>query len=305
MTTTAQKPQASLLSRFRKAIVWLYIASMIVSVPLVYFTTQQQVFSSANKELSLLVDMVKSVREYVAKDLRPGLLEAGLYHSPGVSSTVTAGLVAGHFREKQPDYYIKISSDNPLNTKNKPEPLERQLLKRYRANRDEDSLVETGVIQGKNFLVSSRPSIAKPGCLRCHGAPSEAPESITKEYGTQTGYHYDVGTVVGVTAVGVPLQDVNVLVLKRSLVAIGILTLMFALIAIIISTIVKRSIIAPVVAITDMAAALSKGDLEHTITEDQDSRELSELAEAFERLRVSTTAAMKRIKSLKRRQTEG
>ena len=299
--TTEQKPktqksQASLLSRFRKALIWLYIASIFVSVPLVYFTTQQQVFSSAHKELSLLVDMVKSVREYVAKDLRPDLLEAGLYHSPGVSSTVTAGLVAGHFRKKQPDYYIKVSSDNPLNAENIPEPLERDLIERYRANRDEESIVESGVIQGKSFLVSSRPSVAKAGCLRCHGMPAEAPEPITRKYGTRKGYHYKVGEVVGVTAVGVPLQDVNALVVKRSLVAMGILTIIFALIAIIISTIVRRSIIAPVVAITGLATALSKGDLEHTIRQQQDSKELGELAKAFERLRLSIAAAMKRLK---------
>lgn len=291
----AQKKQASLLSRFRKAIVGLYIASILLSVPLVYFTTQQQVFAAAHKELSLLVDMVKSVREYVIKDLRPDLVEAGLYHSPGVSSVVTAGLVAGHFQKKQPDYYIKISSDNPLNPKNKPEPLEQKLIQHYRDNRDEESIVESGVIQGKSFLVSSRPSVAKPGCLQCHGRPAEAPEPVTLKYGTRQGYHYNVGEVVGVTSVGVPLQDVYQLVLKRSLIAMGILTFMFALIAIIISAIVKRSIIAPVVAITGLATALSKGDLQHTIKQEQNSVELSELAKAFERLRLSISAAMKRL----------
>ncbi len=293
---STQKQQASLLSRFRKTIIWLYIASIVVSVPFVYLVTQKQIYTVAHNELSLLVDMVKSVREYVAKDLRPDLLEAGLYHSPGVSSTVTAGLVAGHFRKKQPDYYIKISSDNPLNTNNKPEPLEQNLLNRYRSDSDEKSIIETGVIQGKNFLVSSRPSIAKKGCLRCHGVASEAPEAITKKYGISHGYNYSVGEVVGVTAVGVPLQDINALVLQRSLIAMGILTLIFALIAIMISAIVKRSIIAPVVDITEKAMALSKGDLEHAITAEQDSMELSELVKAIERLRLSISAAMKRLK---------
>lgn len=296
MSQSRDKREIHLRSKFRRAIVWLYVASIIVSVPLVYLVTKEQVYASAHKELSLLVDMVKSVREYVAKDLRPGLLEAGLYGSPGVSSTVTAGLVAKHFREKQPEYYVKVSSDNPLNFDNEPEPLEVSLLQRYRDNPDTESIVESGIIQGKPFLVSSRPSKAKEACLRCHGVPAQAPEAIRAHYGIGSGYGYKIGDVVGVMTVGVPLQDVNSLVLKRSLVAMGILTFLFAIVAFLISTVVKSSIIAPVVSITEMATALSKGDLDHEIKQDQGSFELSELAAAFERLRLSVSAAIKRLK---------
>lgn len=295
MSPTTTQNRTHLNAKFRKAIVWLYVASIVVSVPVVFFISRDQVYASAHKELSLLVDMVKSVREYVAKDLRPDLLEARLFHSPGVSSTVTTGLVAGHFRQLRPDYYVKVASDNPLNLDNEPEPLEESLLERYRADPQVESIVETGVIQGQNFLVSSRPSKAKQGCLVCHGLPAEAPEPLKKKYGTESGYGYSVGEVVGVMTVGVPLQDVNTLVIQRSLAAMAVLALLFSVIAVIISAIVKRSIIAPVVDITEVATALSKGELNSKISQDQDTVELGELAAAFERLRLSVAAAMKRL----------
>lgn len=294
---TADNRKASLSSKFRKSIIGLYLLSLLATVPAVYFFTQQQVYAGAHKELSLLVDMVRSVREYVSKDLRPGLLEAGLFHSPGMSSTVTTSLVAGHFRKKQPDYYIKVASDNPLNKLNSPEPLESELLKRYRygANLQQDGIEETGVIQGKTFLVSARPSVAEAECLRCHGDPASAPEPVRATYGTDHGYSYKIGDVVGVMVVGVPLQDVNSLVLWRALTTSGILTLVFGLIVLTITSMVKRSIIVPVVNITKLATALSKGDLEHKISQDQDASEISDLAGAIERLRRSMVAAMKRV----------
>ncbi len=290
-----QKSKASLLAKFYRSIVVIYIISVIGSIPVVYYFTQKQLDASAHKELSLLVDMVQSIRDYVSKDLRPGLLKAGLYHSPGMSGTVTTGLVAKHFKTRHPGYYIKNASDNPLNIRNNPEPLESILLKRYRADPKLRKIEEKGIIKGKEYLVFARPAIAKPGCLRCHGDAVRAPQPIKAAYGTDHGYSYKVGDVVGVMVVGVPLENVNNLLIQRVLIAVGALTLVFALIMISISVLVKRNIITPVVNITNMASALSKGDLESSIDPNQSSQEISELAGAFERMRRSMVAAIKRM----------
>ena len=289
-----EKKKASLLSKFHRSIIVVYIVSVLASIPVVYFFTRQQLEENAQKELSLLVDMVQSVRDYVSKDLRPGLMKAGLYHSPGMSGTVTTGLVARYFKEKQPDYYIKVSSDNPLNIRNTPEPLERALIKRYRSDPQLKRLEEQGTINGKQYLVYSHPSVAKKGCLRCHGDAVRAPEPIKAAYGTDHGYGYTVGDVVGVTVVGVPLADINQLLWQRVLIAVAALTLVFAFIMLSINALVKRNIIAPVVNITQRATALSKGDLESSMDQDQNSQEISELASAFERMRRSMVAAIKR-----------
>ncbi len=44
----------SLIKRFRKSIIWLYIATVATSVPIIYFATRYQVYAEANRELSLL-----------------------------------------------------------------------------------------------------------------------------------------------------------------------------------------------------------------------------------------------------------
>lgn len=277
----------SLANRFRRSIIWLYIATVMVSIPTIYFLTKYQVHAEANKELSLLVDMVASVREYIAEDVRKDLLEAKLFQSPAISSTVTTSMVANHFLKRQPDYYIKVASDNPLNKMNVPEPLETQFLAQYRADKELKQITQIGEIKGKNFLVSSRPSIAHQECMICHGEPTEAPALITNKYGTAKGYHYKLNSVVGTIGVGVPLADINTIAMQRGMVAVGFITLIFGLIFIIINTLVKKSILEPITGITQAAVALSKGNLDQEINIKQDGSEIGELANSFELLRRS------------------
>jgi methyl-accepting chemotaxis protein len=293
-TTPERKYPNSLLKRFRKAIIWLYVASVLVSIPVIYATTYYQARAVADKELSLLVDMVASVRKYISEDVRADLMKANLFQSPAISSTVTTAHVAKNFRELQPDYYIKVASDNPLNPKNKPEPLEWTVLERFRADAKLDQIVEVGSIKGKQYLVSARPSHAKQGCLVCHGSPSGAPEPIRAAYGTTDGYHYKVGSVVGTIVVGVPMGDINALVLDRTLVALGIFTLIFAVIFLTVSSIVRRQIVQPVAKITDIATAISRGELGQTIPVQQEGSEIAELAHAIQLVQRSLAFAMKK-----------
>ena len=77
--------------------------------------------AQANKELTLLVDMVKSVRNVVREDTRPHFAEKGDYFPIVVSSTVMAKTVAEKFARIRPEYYIKIFADNPLNQDDLPD----------------------------------------------------------------------------------------------------------------------------------------------------------------------------------------
>ena len=299
-TTDKQKmTTTSLASRFRRSIIWLYIATVIVTIPITYFITKYQIYAEANKELSLLVDMVASVREYIAKDVRQDLLDAKLFQSPAISGTVTTSFVANHFLKKQPEYYIKIVSDNPLNKMNLPEPLETEFLTQYRADKELKQITQVGEIKGKDFLMSSRPAIAHQECMMCHGEPTEAPAPITDKYGTTSGYHYKLNSVVGTIGVGVPLADINTLAVRHGMIAVGFITLIFGLIFVIINALVKKSILEPIMDITQAAVALSKGNLDQEINIKQDGSEIGELAKSFELLRRSLKWTMNRLKSNK------
>jgi len=249
----------------------------------------------AHKELTLLVDMIKSVRNVVREDTRPHFTPKGEFFPIVVSSTVMAKTVAKKFARVRPEYYIKIFSDNPLNAEDLPQPLESQLLERFRQDRALKSVVEIGTIKGKEYMVSSAPATVKKGCLLCHGNPALAPLSISKTYGVDSGYGWKVGEVIGGSAVGVPLADINSLAIKRTLYALLALAVVFGILYVYLNTIVRKNIISPILEMSIKAKKIAKGDLGEAVNIERDD-EIGELATSFEMMRRSFITLVRRIK---------
>lgn len=293
--TAKKPPRRSVSRRFNLALLLLYLVSIGIAAPVIYATTERQVNQQADKELRLLVDMVRSIQGYVAGHLRPFLMEKGLFYSPGFSGIVATGLIAEKFEEFQPGYYIKNVSDNPLNPKNNPQPFEQELLSRFRADRTLGETTEIGTINGQRMLVSAAPKESKKGCLRCHGEPEKAPEEISSRYGQTYGYYYKVGDVAGVSLVGVPLENVQAVATERSLVAIGLLTALFAIIFFSINMLVRRTMVKPILDISQEAKAISQGRMEQPLESDRND-EVGDLIHSIELLRRSFVQAMKRMK---------
>lgn len=293
--TSNSKRKSSIASKFNQSLLTLFLVLSLALIPVVYYLTKTQVTSQANKELTLLVDMVKSVRNVVREDTRPHFTPKGEFFPVVVSSTVMAKTVASKFARVRPEYYIKIFSDNPLNLEDLPEPLEQELLSRFRQNSELTSVVETGIIKGKQYLLSSSPSTVKQGCLLCHGNPALAPLAISKTYGVDSGYGWKVGEIIGGSAVGVPLADVNAIAIKRTLYALMALGLVFIILYAYLNVIVRKNIISPIAEISAKAKKISKGDLGEAVKTDRDD-EIGELANSFEMMRRSFITLVRRIK---------
>jgi HAMP domain-containing protein len=288
--------KTSLATRFNWLVLVFYLGSLAIAAPLAYVISRGQAYDAASDQLRLLVNMVKAVRSYVADDVRPPLLKANFFHTPAISSTVATALVARRFLEKEPDYYIKVASDNPLNPKNKAVGLEQQLIDDYRADSSLKELVVLGELGGKPFLVSASPSHNKADCLACHGKPEKAPDAIKAAYGTTSGYNYGAeGEVVGVVLVGVPAGNIDEIALHRSLAVIGLLTAVFTVFFIAANVMMKRTVIKPLTNLTTVAEAVSQGNLNARVEVDRND-EIGALAHALELMRRSVVTMLKQAK---------
>jgi HAMP domain-containing protein len=286
----------SLAKRFNLSLIMLYVLTILITIPTTYFITKNQVYNRAEQDLGLLVDVVRSIRNYVATDLRPHFMEQEIFYSPSFSGIVATSRIAKYLKQKQPQYYISNVSDNPLNPANRVKGIERNLLELFRRNRSKKVENTTGEIDGQNYLVSSAPMISKKGCLRCHGKPELAPEDVKTNYGTDSGYGYQIAEVVGISLVGVPLEDVQSLTIRYSLIVIVAITLLFSILFLVVNLLVKRLILEPITQITTVAVAVSHGDVSREVTVQERNDEIDELANAFELMRRSLVAAMKRMK---------
>ncbi len=298
-STQGKKKGSRIARKFNSLLFFLYLVIILLSIPSTYFITEQQINEQANSELSLLVDMIRAVRNVVREDTRPHFLPQGVFYPPVVSSTVMAKTVASKFAKLRPEYYIRIISDNPLNKENLPNSVENNILARFRASDKPEKIIETGILRNQDYLISAAPAAAKKGCLVCHGTVAAAPTEIVKQYGGDSGFGYRIGDIVGASVVGVPLANLNELVLTRSLYIMAILTGLFAFIFLTINVLVKRSIITPLLTISEAAQAVSRGKINESINVDRND-EIGELAHSFELMRRSLIGIVKKMRAEKK-----
>ncbi len=296
-------PGRSVSSSFHRALLLIYLISALVVVPIIYFLTKSELFAQANKELKLLVDVVSSARAIVKDKTRPYFLAKGEFFSPVVSSTVMAKELATQFQALQPNYLIRMVSDNPLNAENLPEGLEKDILESLRQGSSENGIIQTGKIRGSNYLISAVPTKVHDDCLMCHGDPAAAPAEIREKYGTSSGFGWKSGTTIGATLVGVPIDNLNSAVLKRSGVVIGIITMLFAGVLIVLNSLVQRNIIQPIVHITNAAQAVSLGRSNEPLVSNRDD-EIGALTRAFELMRRSISIATNQIARMNKNRTD-
>ncbi len=108
----------SLVTKFNLSLITIYLCSVLITAPSIYFLTKKEVYDRARQELTLLVDVVKSIQDFIATDLRPHFLKEKIFYSPSFSGIVATTRIAKYLKQKQPQYYIRNASDNPMNKNN-------------------------------------------------------------------------------------------------------------------------------------------------------------------------------------------
>lgn len=99
-------------------------------------------------------------------------------------------------------------SDHPRNPANRADRFEMEDIDWYRGNaqareRTRDIVDDKGV----GYLLYTAPIWIESFCLKCHGARSEAPDSIRTHY--DSAYGYKVGDLRGVVSIRIPTQRLN------------------------------------------------------------------------------------------------
>jgi HAMP domain-containing protein len=96
--------------------------------------------------------------------------------------------------------------------------------------------------------------------------------------------------------VGVPLDDVQALSIRRGLMIIGAITLVFTVLFLILNQLVQRLVLKPITQITTVAKAVSRGDVSREMPVSGVDNEIEDLSIAFELLRRSLVSAIKRMR---------
>jgi protein-histidine pros-kinase len=144
-----------------------------------------------------------------------------------------------------------------------------------------------------SFLTLARPlKIGSPACLSCHSTPENAPATMVALYGSQNGFGWKQGEVVGAQVVSIPLA----VPLSRAYQALFWFMLILAgtfVVTIVLVDFLLRSLVAkPVAEISEMADRVSMGQLDTPEYVRRSKDEIGSLSMSFNRMRRSLQNAM-------------
>ncbi|MCG8635633.1 MAG: DUF3365 domain-containing protein [Desulfobacterales bacterium] len=200
---------AGLKQRFLyKAALILFSGTLVLSLAF-YWNTRRLLVKEAMTRSEALLRETEAVRSYVKEELRPRMVQLhgrDAFIIEAMSTTYVSTAVMGRFAKTMPGPVYRRASLHPHNPGNLADEFEEKMFQWF--EEDPDRSFWQGVVRknGKPFFISMVPDYFAPSCIRCHGLPGDAPQSLLDRYGSSGGFRYRAGDLGGINSVAVPLS---------------------------------------------------------------------------------------------------
>jgi HAMP domain-containing protein len=282
-------------------VVIISISTLVTSILLNAIATNQASRQIA-RQSNLFMDCMLAVREYTSQNVNQiisPLNREGVEFRPEAVPSYSATTVFAYLKQKPQyrEYSYREATLNPTNLKDKADAVETAIIEAFRT--DPSLQIKSGnrtSLLGDFHYIARPIKITKQSCLSCHSTPAKAPRSQLLTYGSNNGFGWKMGEVVGAQIVTVPISGINQekkgLLLWNSL----LLALSFFAIAITSAFALHKLVIQPLRKITAMADEASVNPEAVDFTGRSRSDEIGRLARSFERMRQSLMISMNMLK---------
>jgi protein-histidine pros-kinase len=249
----------------------------------------------------VLLTTALSVRAYTVEEVATLVAELGNekeFHPQMVPSYAAQTTMKG-LQQEFPEYSYRESSLNPTNVADRASDWEVGLIRAFRQDGNVSELSgEVGSGKDTRFYVSRPIRLSNPACLECHTTPENAPKTMVAKYGAGNGFNWNMGDIVGVQIVEVPVLPTRQKALNGVLITVGSLTCVFVLTAAIFLLLLRRYVTSPLSSITRIAQSLSLD--REPLAPDGSSHldgQFADLERAITRLKTSLDQAMRLFQS--------
>ena len=155
----------------------------------------------------IMMEAAAGIRTYTSSEIAP-LLNAkndgDKFHPqtvPAYAARKNFALLANKFT----DYAYREAALNPVNLLNCAFDWEADIIDDFRRSPNKAELITERQTHNGRVLHLSHPIVSREPCLSCHGTVQDAPRSMIATYGTQNGYGWKRGEIVGAQIVSVPM----------------------------------------------------------------------------------------------------
>jgi HAMP domain-containing protein len=284
-------------AKINLAMLSAFVVGMGLAAGGAYIILKRNAIAESVQNGKIIMEAASAIRHYTGNNIDPLLKEQlkiqFLPESiPFFAAKVNLQLLAKNLG----DYTYREPTLNPINVNDLANDWEAGLIDGFR---DDPQLAQSVTVRNTpagDFLVLARPlKVDSKECLACHNTPAKAPATMVALYGTEHGFGWKLGDVVGAQVVSIPLAvplDRAYNVLFWFMLTLGVI---FLVVIILVDIVVRAVVVKPIEEISDMASKVSLGQMDAPELVRDSKDEIGSLAASFNRMRRSLQNAMKML----------
>jgi len=284
----------SLLIRINLALGAVFIAAALIAGyacrSILEANARREVFAEAG----LMMDSALAIRAYTANEILP-LLSARIQQEFPPQSVPFYAATQNflRLRERHSEYTYKEATLNPMNPRDRAADWESDIIQRFRNDAHAQEVIgERDTPMGKSLYLA-RPIRNEAECSSCHSTPSAAPRTLVARYGSDNGFGWQPGEVVGAQVVSVPFASATANADRAFRAFMMSLVSVFAAVFLLINAVLYYLVVRPVRRIARVADRLSLGDMSAEDFPQRGAVEITSVARSFNRMRKSLEKALR------------
>lgn len=290
-------------SVFNGILLGVFLVGIVLSALVFSLLLRRNAEAEVASKALLLLESMDSVRTYTSNQIKPVLdteLQTDfLPQSVGAFAATEVFAQLRSTRKEYENFSYKQAALNPMNPRDQADDFESAMIERFRKDPSVRELSGFHPSAGGEAFYMARPiTIDNASCLACHSTPNLAPRSLVARYGSERGFGWKMGDVIGVHIVSVPAEVPFNNAVQAFFTFIGVVFVILATGAIAINLLLRRTVIEPLARISTFAHEVSMGKVQTDLAEMQTPvLEVGELAAAFDRMRRSVLKGVKMLQS--------
>ena len=282
--------------KFNLVLMAVFAVGLGVTGYISYELLQRNARDEVLRAAGVMMEASLSMRHYTVSQVRPNLAVDADKFLPQSVPAFSATEIMNELRKKYPAYAYKEATLNPTNPRNRAVEWESDIVNVFRNDVGRAEISGTRDTPTGPSLYLARPLQIKDGaCLSCHSTADMAPPAMVKIYGPNNGFGWKANEVIGAQIVSVPM-DVPIRNANHAFVTfMTSLTVVFAVLFVILNVMLTSLIVQPITRLSEAADQISKGKLDAAEIDDKGRDEVSQLGQAFNRMRRSLEKAISLI----------
>lgn len=285
-------------AKINLAMLAAFVVGMGLAAAAAYTMLKRNAIAESVQNGRIIMEAASAIRNYTGNNIDPLLKEQlKVQFMPESIPFFAAKVNLQMLTKNLENYTYREPTLNPTNVNDQANDWEASLIDGFRNDPQLAQSVTVRNTPAGDFLVLARPlKIDSKECLACHSMPANAPATMVALYGTDHGFGWKVGDIVGAQVVSIPLAEP----LDRAYHTLFwfVLTLagIFLVVIVLVDIMVRAVVVKPVEEISEMASKVSLGQMDAPELVRDSKDEIGSLAESFNRMRRSLQNAMKMLR---------